>query len=91
MKSVDASVDVVLEKLTKSRPESGSAGGGAEHQIEDLGAHPLVDPLYHSEIIFNPAGIRGAWRSAEVDVSQKVAAAKVDLEKMAPMVVIVLG
>lgn len=88
---VDAGVDVVLEKLAKSCPKSGDAGGGPEDEIEDLGAHPLVDPLYNSKIILNPAGIRGRRRDAEVDVRQEIAATQVHLEEMPPMIVIVFG
>jgi hypothetical protein len=34
---VDAGVDVVLEELAQSRPESSGCGGLAEDEVEDLG------------------------------------------------------
>ena len=36
VEGVDASVNIVLKKLSMGRPERGSVGGGAEDQIEDL-------------------------------------------------------
>ena len=54
---VDASVDVVLKQLTKGCPERGGVGGVAEDEIEDLGGHPLVDPLDDGEVVLHPARI----------------------------------
>ena len=88
---VDTGVDVVLKKLAEGCPKGGGAGGSPEDEIKNLGAHPLVDPLYHSEIILDPAGIRGRRRDAEVDVRHEIAATQVHLKKMPPMVVVVFG
>ena len=91
VEGVDAGVDVVLKEPAKGGPKRGGIGGGAEDQIEDLGAHPLVDPLYNSEIIFEPARIRGTRGGVDVDVPKKIATSEMDLEEMAPVIIVVFG
>ena len=75
VEGVDASVDVVLKQLTKGCPERGGVGGVAEDEIEDLGGHPLVDPLDDGEVVLHPARIRGLGDGVGVDVAEKIAAA----------------
>ena len=89
VEGVDASVGVVLEETTKSSPESGCGRGLAEDKIEDLGRHARVDPLDDGEIIFDPARIIEARNGVGGDVGAQIAAAKVYVEEVAPMVVIV--
>ena len=91
VEGVDASVKVVLKKLSKGRPKCGGVGGGAEDQIEYLGAHSLVDPLYDSEIILDPVRIRGTRGSVDVDVLKKVATFDMNFEEMTPVIVVVFG
>jgi hypothetical protein len=88
---VDPGVDVVLEELAQSRPESSGGGGLAEDEVEDLGGDTRVDPLDDGEVVSNPARISGAWNGVVGDVITKAAAPKVNLEEMAPVIVVVLG
>jgi hypothetical protein len=88
---VDPGVDVVLEELAQSRPESSGGGGLAEDEVEDLGGDARVDPLDDGEVVSNPARISGAWDGVVGDVVTKAAAPKVNLEEMAPVIVVVLG
>jgi hypothetical protein len=57
VESGDAGIDIVLEELSKGRPEGGSIGGVAEDEIENLSRHPLVDPLDDGKVILDPARI----------------------------------
>ena len=59
VEGVDACVDVVLKEPAKGGLKRGGIGGGAENQIEDLGAHPLVDPLYNSGSSLSQRGSEG--------------------------------
>jgi hypothetical protein len=88
---VDPGIDVVLEELAQSRPESSGGGGLIEDKVEDLGGDTRVDPLDDSEVISNPARISGAWNRVVGDVITKATAPKVNLEEMAPVIVVVLG
>jgi hypothetical protein len=88
---VDLGVDVVLEELAQSRPESSGGGGLAEDEVEDLGGDARVDPLDDGEVVSNPARISGAWNGVVGDVITKAAAPKMNLEEMAPVIVVVLG
>jgi hypothetical protein len=76
-------VDVVLEELAQSRPESSGGGGLAEDEVEDLGGDTRVDPLDDDEVVSNPTRISGAWNGVVGDVIPKAAAPKVNLEEMA--------
>ena len=89
VEGADASIDVVLKKPAKGGPKGGGVGGVAEDQVEDLGAHPLVDPLYNSKIVFKPARIRGARDGVDVDVLKKIAPAEMNLEEMTPVIILV--
>jgi hypothetical protein len=71
----DASIDVVLKELTKGRPQSSGVGGVTEDEIEDLGAHPLVDPLDDGEVVLHPARIRGLGDGVGADMAEEIAAA----------------
>jgi hypothetical protein len=53
----EASVDIILEQLSKGGPEIGSSGRLAINEIETFRGDPCVDPLYDREIIFDPLGI----------------------------------
>ena len=75
VEGVDASIDVILKELTKGRPECGGVGGVAEEKIENLGGHPLVDPLYDGEVVLHPARIRGLGDGVSVDVAEEIASA----------------
>jgi hypothetical protein len=88
---VDPSVDVVLEELAQERPESSGGGGLAEDDIEDLGGDTRIDPLDDGEVVRNPARIGGAWNGVVGNVVTKTAAPEVNLEEMAPVVVVVLS
>ena len=88
---VDPGVDVVLEELAQGRPESGGGGGVAEDEVEDLSGDAGVDPLDNCEVIRDPARICRAGNGVGGDVISKAAASEVNLEKMAPVVVVVLG
>ena len=61
-----------------------------EDEVEDLRRHPLVDPLDDRKIILDPARIRVLWSNGDVDVLQEIATPKMNLEQMAPMIVVVL-
>jgi hypothetical protein len=84
-------VDVVLEELAQSHPESSGGGGLAEDEVEDLGGDTRVDPLDDGEVISNPARISGAWNGVVGNVITKAAVPKVNLKEMAPVIVVVLG
>jgi hypothetical protein len=88
---VDPGIDVFLEELAQGRLESNGGGGLAEDEIENLGGDAGVDPLDDGEVVRNPARIGGAWNGVVGDVVTKTAAPEVNLEKMAPVVVVVLG
>jgi hypothetical protein len=88
---VDPGVDVVLEELAQGRPESSGGGYLTEDEIEDLGGDAGVDPLDDGEVVRNPARIGGVGNGVVGDVVTKTAAPKVNLEEMAPVVVVVLG
>jgi hypothetical protein len=86
---VDPGVDVVLEELAQGRPESG--GGLTEDGIEDFSRDAGVNPLDDGEVVRKLARIIGAGNGVGGDVITKAAAPKVNLEEMAPVVVVVLG
>jgi hypothetical protein len=88
---VDPGIDVVLEELAQSHLESSGSGGLVEDEVEDLGGDACVDPLDDGEVISNPARISGAWNRVVGDVVTKAAAPKVNLEEMAPVIIVVLG
>jgi hypothetical protein len=88
---VDPGIDVVLEELAQGRPKSSGGGGLVEDEIEDLGGDTGVDPLDDGEVIRNQARIGGAGNGVVGDVVTKTAAPEVNLEEMAPVVVVVLG
>ena len=75
VQGVDARVDVVLKQPTESCPQGSSGGGVAEDKVENLGGHPLVDPLYSGEVVLHPARIRGLGNGVVVDVAEEIAAA----------------
>jgi hypothetical protein len=75
VQGVDAGVNVVLKQLTEGRPKRGGVGGVAEDEIEDLGGHPLVDPLDDGEVVLYPARIRRLGNGVGVDVAEEIAAA----------------
>jgi hypothetical protein len=54
VENVGASVDVVLEELTKSCPEIGGGGTITVHEIEDFRGDAHVNPLDNGEIILDP-------------------------------------
>jgi hypothetical protein len=87
----DPGVDVVLEELAQGHPESSTGGGLAEDEIEDLVGYAGVDPLDDGKVVCNPARISGAWNKVVGDVVTKTTAPEVNLEEMAPVVVVVLG
>jgi hypothetical protein len=86
---VDLGVDVVLEELAQGCPESG--GGLTEDEIEDFSRDASVNPLDDGEVVRKPARIGGAGNGVGGDMITKAAAPKVNLEEMAPVVVVVLG
>jgi hypothetical protein len=86
---VDPGIDVVLEEVAQDRPESG--GGLTEDEIEDFSRDAGVNPLDDGEVIRKPARIVGAGNGVGGDVITKAAAPEVNLEEMAPVVVVVLG
>jgi hypothetical protein len=86
---VDPSVGVVLKEATKGSPERSSGRSFPEDEVKNLGGHPRVDPLDDGEIVFDPAGIIGARNGVGGHVRAQVAAAKVDIKKMRPMIVVV--
>jgi hypothetical protein len=86
---VDPGIEVVLEELTQGRPESG--GGLTEDEIEDFSRDTGVNSLDDGEIIRNPARIGGARNGVSGVMITKTAAPEVNLEEMAPVVVVVLG
>jgi hypothetical protein len=88
---VDPGIDVVLEELAQSRPESSGGGGLAKDEVDDLGGDTRVDPLDDGEVVSNPARISGAWNGVVSDVIMKAVAPKVNLKEMAPVIVVVLG
>ena len=91
VETIDTSIDIVLEELSEGRPESSGSSSVAKHQVEDLGGDALVDPLNYSEIIFDPTRIMRAWNGGVVDVRSEIAATKVNVEEMNPMIIIVFG
>jgi hypothetical protein len=68
-------VDIVLKQLTEGRPKRGGVGGITEDEIEDLGGHPLVDPLDDGEVILYPMRIRRLGNGVGIDVAEEIAAA----------------
>jgi hypothetical protein len=82
--------DIVFEKLAKGRPESGGVGGVAEDMVQYIRGHPLVDPQDDCEVVLDPTRIRESGTGGDDDVIQEVAVAEMDLEEMAPKVVVVL-
>jgi hypothetical protein len=54
VENVGASVDVVLEELTKSCPEIGGGGTITVHEIEDFRGDAHVNPLDNGEIVLDP-------------------------------------
>ena len=91
VESIDASIDVILKKLMKGRPERGGVGGVAEDEIEDLSGHPLVDPWDDGEVVLHPARIRGLGDRVGGDMAEEIASAEMNFEEMTPMIVVVLG
>jgi hypothetical protein len=46
-----------------------------EDEIEDLGGHPLVDPLDDGEVVFHPTRIRGLGDGVGINVAEEIASA----------------
>ena len=90
MKSVDVSIDIVLEELMKGHPKGGGVGGVTEDKIKNLGGHALIDPLDDGEVVLDPSRIRWPGNGGGGDVVQQIAAAEVNFKKMAPVIVVVL-
>jgi hypothetical protein len=88
---VDPGVSVVLEELAERRPEGGGGGSLAEDKVENLSGHTCVYPLDDGEVVGDPARVVGAGDGVGGDVIAEIAAPKMDLEEVAPMVVVVLG
>lgn len=89
MEKVGASINVVLEQLPESHPETGGGGGIPEDEIKDLGRDAHVDPLDDGEVILDPLGIMGLRHGGVFDVGTKIAAIEVNFEEVSPMVVVV--
>jgi hypothetical protein len=66
-------------------------GGGVivGDKIEELGGNPSVYQLDYREIVLHPASIGRPWCRGWVDVVAKTAKTKMDMEEMAPMVIVV--
>lgn len=91
VKAVRASINVVLEELTKGRPEIGSSGTITKNEIEDLSRNAHVDPLYDGQVVLHPLSIQGTRNGVVGDMRVKVAATEVYIKEMTPMVVVVGG
>ena len=91
VETVGAGIDVFLEQLAEGDPELGGGGGIAEDEIEDLGGDSHVDPLDDSEIILDPLWVMRLRDSGGGDVITEIASPEVDVEEVAPMVVVVGG
>ena len=89
VEGVDARVGVVLEQLLKGRPKLGGGGVVGGDQIEELRGDACVNPLDDGEIIFHPARIGVLRRVGWIYVVAEAAAAEMDGEEVAPMVVVV--
>ena len=77
---VDPGVDIVLEELAQSRPESGGGGGVAEDEVKDFSGDAGVNPLDDGEVVSNPARICRAWNGVVGDMISKAASPEVNLE-----------
>ena len=89
VEGVDARVGVVLEQLLERCPKLGGGGVVGGDQIEELRGDACVNPLDDGEIIFHPARIGVLRRVGWIYVVAEAAAAEVDVEEVAPMVVVV--
>jgi hypothetical protein len=86
---VHAGVDVVLEELAKGNPECGGGRGVAEDGVEYLGGDARVDPLDDREVVLDPSWIIEAWNAVRGDVGEKIASPQMNLEEVAPVIVVV--
>lgn len=89
MEEVGASIDIVVEQLPESHPETGGGGSIPKDEIKDLGGDAHVDPLDDGVVILDQLGIMGLRHGGGVDVGTKIAAPEVNFEEVAPMVVVV--
>ena len=86
---VDAGVAVILKKLSERGPELGGGGIVIGDEVEELGVDAGVDPLDDGEITGDPAWVGGLRNGGRLDMVMQTAATKVDMEEVAPMVVVV--
>jgi hypothetical protein len=69
----DACVDVVLEELAERCPKISCRRSVAEHQIENLGGDPSVNPLDDGEVVLDPTSINWVWNGVGGDVAEEIA------------------
>jgi hypothetical protein len=86
---VDAGVTVILKKLLERGPELGSGGTIVGDEVEELGGDAGVDPLDDGEIVGDPAWVGGLGNRGCLNVVTETATTKVDVEEVAPMIVVV--
>ena len=86
---VGASVDVVLEELTKGRPQIGGGDTVTVDEIEDFCGDSHVDPLHNGEIILDPSRVMKLRKRVVGNLRAEIASPKVDVEEVTPMVVVV--
>jgi hypothetical protein len=91
MKRVDARIRVVLEELLKRGPKFSGGGIVVGDQVEELGGDPGVNPLDYREVVFQPVSVGGARHRGWMYMVAKTALSKVDVEEVAPVVVVVGG
>ena len=91
VETVGTGIDVGLEQLAEGDPELGGGGGIAEDEIEDLSGDSHVDPLDDSEIILDPLRVTRLRDGGGGDVITEIASPEVDVEELAPMLVVVGG
>ena len=78
-----------MKKWSERGPELGRGGIVIADAVEELGVDAGVDPLDDGEIIGDPAWVGGLRNGGIFDVVTQTAATKVDVEEVAPMVVVV--
>ena len=84
----DAGIAVVLEETPELRPDVACRGTVLDDEVEQLGGDARVQPLNPGEIFFEPTRIVRLGRRGVGDVVKQRAEAEVDLEQVAPVVVV---
>jgi hypothetical protein len=91
VKRIDTRIRVVLEELLKRGPKFGGGNIIVGDKVEELGGDTGVYPLNGREAVFHTSSISGPWCRGWMDVVAKTVVPKVDVEEVAPMVVVVGG